>query len=137
MADPELTRFAELLMQFVRDRAIHESDRRFSGHLKGRQQRDWASLGVEARAAVEDCVPEVVDQTLFELLDAIDNRLLPLAWERPDGTFVRLSELGLEEMAGWLAGSPGWRHEFSAERFFDPLGDLRLNAEGDGEQREP
>lgn len=80
-------------------------------------------------------VPDIVDQVLFELLDAIDNERLPLAWPTSEGRCVPLSEFGQGELAGWLMGSPGWRHAYSGQRFFDPFADLHARPSdraGDG-----
>ena len=77
-------------------------------------------------------IPSIVDDVLFELLSAIDNDDLPLAWRREDGSFVPLEELGQGEMAGWLLGSgDSWRARFSSERFHDPLAGLELDSPDD------
>ncbi len=129
MAEPsELDRFATVLMRRVRDRAIHECDRLASGTLVGPSAEYWRRLlQSDAHRAVEELIPNIVDQVLFELLSAVDNDELVLAWRREDGSFVSLEELGLGEMAGWLMGSEdSWRARLSAERFHDPLAGLRL-----------
>ncbi len=93
----------------------------------------WRSLlGChDPRKVLEELIPDIVDQVLFELLNAIDNGDLVVGWRQSDGSFVNLTDIGLCEMAGWLMGSPGWRHDYSSQRFFDPLADLRLDS-GDG-----
>jgi hypothetical protein len=71
-------------------------------------------------------IPDVVDQVLFHLLDAIDNGQLPVGWPQVDGSLVPLDQLGRAEMAGWLMmGKGGWVDRFSQERSFDPLVDLQ------------
>ena len=129
----EVQRFAEALMTLVRDRAIEACDRLASGRMVGPDGERWSSLlaAAEAREAVVTLIPDVVDQTLFNLLNAIDNDELALSWRQSNGSFVSLNELCLEESAGWLMGSPGWRHQYSSQRFFDPLADLRLGIEPD------
>lgn len=58
-------------------------------------------------------------------MDAIDNDLLPLAWQRQEGSCVSLSIAGHGEMAGWVTmGKGGWIERFSQQRFFDYLADL-------------
>ncbi len=130
MADPELERFAERLMQRVRDDAIAAVDRLAAGEVVGPHGERWRMTAADesARRLVHDVIPEIVDQVLFELLTAIDNDELQLAWRQQDGSFVPLEELGMSELAGWLmGGSDGWRARFSAQRFFDPFADLELD----------
>ncbi|MBW8875522.1 MAG: hypothetical protein JF614_11215 [Acidobacteria bacterium] len=124
----ELQRFAEGLIRLVRDRAVRASDRLASGAMVGPDGERWRSLvaSKETSQAIRELIPDIVDQTLFELLNATDNGELPLGWRVSEGSFVGLEDLGLGEMAGSLMGSPGWRHDYSAQRFFDPLSDLRL-----------
>lgn len=125
----ELRRFAERLILIVRDQSIVECDRLASGVMIGKDGDRWNSLleTDAARKAIQELTPDIVDQVLFELLNAIDTGDLPLGWRRTDGSLVGLDELGMGEMAGWLMGSPGWRHEYSRQRFFDPLSELRLD----------
>ena len=127
--DDELNRFAEEMMRKVRDDAIHEADRLISGKLANSDGDRWRKLlsSEAARQAAEALVPEVVDLTLFALLNAIDNGELPLSWRQSDGSLISLNDLGHGEMGGWLMGSPGWRHAFSRERFFDLHSNLKLD----------
>ncbi len=135
--DDELNRFAEEMMRKVRDEAIHEADRLVSGKLANSDGERWRGLlkSEESRKAVEALIPEVVDLTLFALLNSIDNRELPLSWRQAGGSVIGLDALGHGEMGGWLMGSPGWRHAFSRERFFDPFSNLKLDL-GDGRDDE-
>jgi hypothetical protein len=129
----ELERFAQLLMTLVRDRAISACDRLARGATVGPSGQRWHAVMAErsTQDALLDLIPEVVDATLFEFLDAIDNGALPLCWEAEDGSCESLKELGRWEMAGWLAGGD-WPKRYSAERFHDYFADLRLDL-GDGD----
>jgi hypothetical protein len=130
MADQaELERFAKELMRKVRDPAIEAADRLAAGGIKGPSGERWREVAKDesTRRALEELIPEIVDQTLFELLDAADNARLDLAWRGADGSCVTLEELGGSEMAGWLMGSGGWRAEYSSQRHHDPFSDLRLD----------
>jgi hypothetical protein len=94
--------------------------------VRGARGSRWTEFA-DGRAvdALKALTPDVVDQVLFELLDAIDNERLPLAWRRRDGSYVSLAELGLGELAGWvMMGKGGWIDRYSAQRYFDPLADL-------------
>ena len=125
---PQLHDFGELLMRSVRDPAIEACDKLAVGHMLGPDGERWRQLlsDPEVRHALAELIPDIVDQTLFQLLLACDNSLVPLAFRAEDGSCQTLADVGRGEMAGWLMGSPGWRHRFSAQRFFDPLAGLRL-----------
>ena len=65
-------------------------------------------------------IPDVVDETIFCLLDAIDNDLLHLVFVSPDGTTVDLTKEGRSELGGWFMGiDESWRTEYSTERIGD------------------
>jgi hypothetical protein len=123
----ELERFARLLMGLVRDRAIGECDRLAQGSVRGPSGKRWQDVISQKspQDALAELIPEIVDQTLFQLLDAIDNGALPLHWQGEDGSVEPLSEVGLNEMAGWVAGGD-WPHEYSKKRRHDYFSDLRL-----------
>ncbi|MFG1954215.1 hypothetical protein [Micromonospora sp. NPDC048830] len=118
----ELARFAELLMRRVRDEAIAACDNLAAGRMSGPDGTRWreATADPAARAAVRELIPDVVDQALFELLNALDNGDLPLGWQRDDGSWADLYDLGRSEMAGWFMVGDGWRAQHSRQRFFDP-----------------
>jgi hypothetical protein len=124
----ELNRFAKALMRLVRDPAIEGADQLISGRMEGPDGERWRHFVTsdDVRRALIALIPEVVDQTLFEFLNAVDNDELPIEW-RTDGSPISLRDLGLGEMAGWLMASPGWRHKYSSQRFFDPFADLKLD----------
>jgi hypothetical protein len=123
----ELDRFARLLMGLVRDRAIGECDRLSRGSVRGPIGERWQEVMAQEspQDALLELIPEVVDQTLFQFLDAIDNGGLPLRWEGEDGSVEPLIEIGSKEMAGWLAGGD-WPDRYSNERRHDYFSDLRL-----------
>ena len=134
MADiTELDRFAQLLMKLVRDPAIREADRLARGAIRGPSGRRWRALMAEnsAQDLLLEAIPEIVDQTLFQLLDAIDTGAFPLVWRSADGVETTLQDLGSSEMAGWLAGGD-WPNRHSAERFHEYFADLRLDAGPEG-----
>jgi hypothetical protein len=130
MSEPSsVDEFARRLVETVRDLAIDSCDQLVGGVGRGVLGARWREqLGApSAREAVSELIPDVVDQVLFHLLDAIDNGLLPLAWKR-DGTFEDLADAGQGEMAGWLmAGKGGWIDQYSARRHFDPFEGLDEN----------
>ena len=127
MSPSELEQFAEQLMRYVRDRAIVALDHQAAGEMQGRSRASWVDLikDDDARKLVDELIPDAVDQALFELLNALDNEELRLAWYTSDGSCVSLEELGLGEMGGWFMGSGGWRQQFSKERAEDRFKDVQ------------
>jgi hypothetical protein len=118
----ELHRFAELLIQLVRDQAIKQCDAFASGGMYGSTGQRWRDHLTDghAREAVRGLIPDIVDEVLFRFLHALDQGDMPLAWRRDDGSYVPLYDLGRSEMAGWLVGSDPdcWRARYSKQRWF-------------------
>ena len=134
--DEDLSRFAQLLIRLVRDRTIAACDRLADGEIRGPLGDRWRGIVEDAatRAAVKALIPDIVDQTLTELLNALDNGHLPLAWRHEDSTCVAMEDLGHGEMEGWLMmGREGWRNQFSEQRFYDPFANLHLMQSDDSE----
>jgi hypothetical protein len=117
----ELQRFAQLLMLLVRDQSIKSCDALAAGRMGGEHGKRWRDLLADSRtrAAVQELIPDIVDQVLFQLLHALDQGDTPLAWQRPDGSYVDLYDLGRSEMAGWLVArdAEGWRARHSSQRW--------------------
>lgn len=132
--DVEIARFAQRLIELVRDRAIDDCDQLASGRIRGAQGAAWreALSSAHARQAVELLLPDIVDTTLFELLNAVDNGELSLGWRIEDGSWVPLDELGRGEMGGLLMkGAGGWLEAFSRQRHFDHLSGIGLRPTSD------
>lgn len=102
-------------MTVVRDQAIVSCDRLTEGLIQGPSGERWRRVMAEESAedALRTLLPEIVDQTLFQLLDAIDNDRIPLLWRGEDGTQAPLRDVGQWEMAGWLMGGD-WPTRYSA-----------------------
>jgi hypothetical protein len=81
----------------------------------------WQNAGVQQAEVV---IPDVVDTTIFALLSAIDQGLLPLLFRSADGTPLALEEDGQGELGGWYMTSDGWRARHSRERFVDDVGEM-------------
>ena len=120
-----LEAFAKAVVRLVRDATIRNCDELVEGRVRGASGARWneALKTEEIRNAVKYLLPDVVDQTLFELLDAIDNGMLDLTTGSASGNPVSLTIEGKGELAGWFIGSGGWRDQFSAERYFDDFKD--------------
>ena len=117
----ELQRFAQMLMLLVRDQSIKDCDALAARRMGGEDGKRWRDLLADrrARAAVQELIPDIVDQVLFRLLNALDQGDMPVAWQRADGSYVDLYDLGKSEMAGWLVArdAEGWRARHSLQRW--------------------
>jgi hypothetical protein len=124
---PEIEEFAKTLVQLVRDAAIQSNDRALLPTARYALAKRWKKAASEE--VPEDfarvLIPDIVDDTTFYLLQAIDEGSLKLAYTASNGTVVDLSTEGLGELAGWFPGSDGWVGTYSKERFVDDLSDLR------------
>jgi hypothetical protein len=118
----ELHRFAEMLMRWVRDPSIDSCDALVSRRMFGPTGERWRDQLAEpqAREAMSQLIPDIVDEVLFKLLHALDQGDMPLAWRRENGTYVDLYDLGRSEMAGWLVGTDPacWRARYSSKRWW-------------------
>ncbi|PQJ08879.1 hypothetical protein CJD36_021655 [Flavipsychrobacter stenotrophus] len=114
--------FGKLLMEHVRDDAIHEMD----NQLLLRGKNSWAERMKAARDTdpeffLKMVVMDTVDETIFRLLLAIGNEHIKLSFETENGTVHKLTGDG--ELHGWPMGKEGWIAEFSKERFIDDFAD--------------
>jgi hypothetical protein len=124
---PEIEEFAKRLVEFVRDASIRSNDVGLRPTAVGPVAVRWKRAAAE-NAPTEFArviIPDVVDDTVFYLLHAIDEGALPLTFTAPNGTAVDLTKGGRSELAGWYMGSGGWRAMYSKERFIDDFADLR------------
>ena len=126
MPSPEIEEFAKLLVQQVRDVAIGDCDVALRPNAAGPVFKRWKEAAHKGNleSIVGIVVPDAVDDTVFHLLDAIDNGLLNLSFTASNGKKVDLSTDGLGELAGWYIGTGGWRALYSQERFIDDFADL-------------
>jgi hypothetical protein len=126
MPIPEIEEFARILTKEVRDAAIRSTDRSLRVDAPDPVAKRWkAAAGDRNLESIASMVaPDIVDDTIFHLLRAIDQELLQLSFTASNGKTVNLSKEGLGELGGWYMGSPGWRAKYSTERFVDDLADL-------------
>jgi hypothetical protein len=123
---PEIEEFAKMLVEWVRDASIQSSDMVLRPTGNAPVAKRWAKAASEEAPInfARVVIPDVVDDTIFYLLHAIDEGLLRLAFTASNGKVVDLTAQGLGELAGWFAGSGGWRAMYSKERFVDDFADL-------------
>ena len=113
-------RFATLLIAKVRDQAIDSFDVARNLNAKSQRARRYRELfGTKLEAAIDNVVPDIVDVTLFYLLNAIENGELRLLFD-DNGKIIDLDKEGFGEMAGnYVADDPdSWRQKYSRSRIF-------------------
>jgi hypothetical protein len=123
MPSPEIEEFAKLLVNYVRDASIQTSDGNLDGqHVLAKRWRNARCHG-DVKSIAKILIPDIVDDTVFHLLNAIDQGILNVTFKASNGKVVNLPEEGLGELGGWYAGS--WREMYSEERFVDDFSDLK------------
>lgn len=123
MPSPEIEEFARTLVRQVRDAAVRNCDGLLQPQANSPVARRWRSLGASASDAGV-IVPDTVDETVFSLLQAIDQGALRLKFVSSTGREIDLTDEGLGELSGWYMGSGGWRAMFSEERYVDDFADM-------------
>ena len=127
MPSKEIAEFAKMLVHHVRDAAIQSSDRELLSEAGSPVAKRWkdAIHGGQPSDVAKTIIPDVVDDTIVYLLQAIDQGILQLSFTGANGKTVNLSKDGLGELSGWYMGSEGWRQLHSKERFVDDFSDLK------------
>ena len=123
---PEIEEFAQKLVEFVRDASIQSNDADLRPHAANPVAKRWrqATHGEQARELAKVMSPDVIDDTIFYLLQAIDQGSLPLAFISANSKTINLTAEGDGELSGWYMGSGGWRAMYSKEQFADDFSDL-------------
>jgi len=123
MPTSEIEEFAKLLVENVRDAAIRNCDDLLQPQANSPVARRWRDTKV-APSSLDAIIPDVVDEVVFSLLQAIDEGALRMKFISRTGREVDLTEEGLGELSGWYIGSGGWRAMFSKERYEDDFADM-------------
>ncbi len=116
----DLQLFARLLMEQVRDRAIQSCDMNLREDVENPVAKRWRERGV---TRVDVAIPDIVDETIFAILNAVDQNKLRLLFVGGNGEPFDLAEEGMGELGGWFMGTGGWRAMYSHERFVDDFAD--------------
>jgi hypothetical protein len=128
MSNPEILEFAKILVQHVRDATIQSCDNTILKNAQNIIAERWRKAATghgNLDSIAKVLVPDIVDETLFHLLRAIDQETLRLSFTASDGKTVDLVDEGYGELAGWYVGSEAWRAMYSKERFFDDAPDIK------------
>jgi hypothetical protein len=125
---PSVERFVHQLIEFVRDKSIHGLDLLASGTMRGPSGQYWNQFisNEQVREAVLALIPDMVDEALFNLIDAVEKELLDIAIRDDDGEYRSLCDLGKSEMAGNYAFARIWIEKYSQQRYVDYNADIPL-----------
>lgn len=130
MANSAIEEFGKLLVEKVRDVVIQGCDRELGPEAQSVVAKRWREVMRHAtpESFAKEIIPDIVDDTISGLLDAIDQELLQLSFTSSAGESVNLVSVARRE--GELTGyygtgiSSGWVAQYSKERFSRDLFDL-------------
>lgn len=125
MTQEETTYFAKLLVQQIRDTAIKNcDDQLYATNLKSPVANRWrqAEEEMDMKEFGKMIIADAVDETISYFLDAIDNRVLNVSYNLPNGKTINVSGEIIGELLGWYIGD--WRFKYSKERCIDDFPDL-------------
>lgn len=111
---PEIDEFGEKIVRFVRDPAISAAE-----VLKNRGSKGPTRLKLNeydpkiVEAVLDIVVPELVDDTIFHLMRAIDFGDIRLSYRSDADKECDLEDVGMQELHGWLFGDEGWVSRYS------------------------
>jgi hypothetical protein len=117
LVEQAIEAFARTLVEAVRDATIQGCDAYLAEDSQAPIGKRWSrETTAEGRDAIRVAIPDIVDETLFYLLNrAFDQGLLPLLLRTASGDLLDLGESG--ELSGWYLTE--WRQRFAVERFQD------------------
>jgi hypothetical protein len=76
---PEIEQFAKTLIEFVRDASVQSNDRELRPTAQSRVAKRWRlAADGDSLSFARVMIPDVVDETIFYLLQAIDEGLLKM-----------------------------------------------------------
>ncbi|WP_148314573.1 hypothetical protein [Sorangium cellulosum] len=123
MPNPEIEEFARILVHQIRDAAVRNCDSLLRPDARSPVAMRWQDADKQG-ALPQAMIPDAIDETVFSLLQAIDQGILRVKFVTSTGKEVDLTQEGLGELSGWYMGSGGWRAMYSQERFVDDFADL-------------
>jgi hypothetical protein len=114
---PEIQEFAKRLVELVRDRSIESNDNTLRPAAQHGVAARWSAASQKSpEEFARVLIPDIVDDTVFYLLNAIDNGEIRLLYTAENGKVIDLTKDGIGELAGWYIGSDGWRQDYSRQR---------------------
>ena len=130
MENSAIDEFGKLLVEKVRDVVIQSCDRGLGPDAHSVVAKRWRKVMRHAtpESFAKEIIPDIVDDTISVLLDAIDQELLQLSFTASTGETVDLVSVARSD--GELSGSygpgtsSGWVAQHSKERFAHDLYDI-------------
>ncbi len=125
----EIIEFAEKYIRFIRDETISECLSQLRNNTSPCSKRWKKSLQTgDINDIGQELIPDIVDNALAGVLDAIDNGRIKLKYISDSNVEVDLCQEGLCEMTGYyMSSNNGWRQNFSNQRINDDFSDLNLD----------
>jgi hypothetical protein len=92
MPSPEIEEFAKMLVKQVRDSAVRSGDQQLRPNAENVVANRWRAAGHDGslHSIAKVLVPDIVDDAVFYLLQAIDQGLLRLSFTASNGNIVDL-----------------------------------------------
>lgn len=121
MTKDEISQIAKLFVLNIRDMAIKSCDIQLTTkNLNSPTARRWREK--KGSGDIEEyekmLVADSIDEAIFFLFQSIDNGMLNITLNLPNGRNIDLTKEGHGELAGYYIGE--WRSDYSEERcFFD------------------
>lgn len=126
----EIEEFAKKLVEYVRDESIIACENELKRDaLSPRSKRWWKKINEgKVELFAREIIPDVVDETIFCLLNSLDHGLIELDYISSSENRIDLMNEGQGEMAGWfLGGRDGWRKKYSQQRINDDFSNISLD----------
>src|SRR5512145_1842073 len=100
MPSPELEEFAKILVQEVRDAAVLSADSNLRSDVSHVIAKRWKEAGCsgDLEGIARVLIPDIVDETVSQLLRAIDQGLLPISFQATNEKTIDLCKDGLSEL---------------------------------------
>ena len=124
-----LEKFGRLLVEWVRDSAIHDCDCALDRRTETRKSARWARLIGESSAedAIREIIPDCVDTVIGAFLRAVDQGMIKISFVGEDREIEEIQEDDLGTLVGWYGGDDGWAARFSGQRFYNYLADMKAD----------
>src|SRR5689334_8046996 len=100
MPNPEIEEFARILVHQIRDAAVRNCDSLLRPDARSPVAMRWRDAGKQGTLP-HAMIPDAIDETVFCLLQAIDQGILRVKFVTSTGKEVDLTQEGLGELSGW------------------------------------
>ena len=127
MMNENLEKFGRLLVEWVRDSAIHDCDCALDRRTETARSARWARLIRESSAedAIREIIPDCVDIAIGAFLRAVDQEMIKISFAGEDREIAEIPEDELGTLVGWYMGADGWAARFSGQRFYNYMAEMK------------